>query len=1565
MLKNASVQNWLGAKVTTYLSGQLNAKVSIKKLGFTLFNYVNLEGLYIEDQQKDTLLYAGQAQVKLTDWFFVKDTVQLSYISLDNTLININRTDSVWNYQFAINAFTQKKDPTTKSSTTKKAIQLHFKDVSLNNLSLRYHDSWQGSHTTAQVSNIVIKVNTLNLNENIVNIENVAIKDPKINYYTTLPLKPQSAKTTTVKSTVVTTAKSSTSNPNIYLKNIEITNGEAVYKTINATVTNNLFNPNNINITKLNTSLTNVSWRNDTISAGLKLSLAEQCGFVINSLSTTLMVTPNELTIKNLQLRTPNSTLKTNLAVNAPNLLQNTQNVLNTATITTRFTQSTLSSKDAGYFIPSLQKLNKNVYIDGDLKGTLANLTATNLSLKESTNTLQGNMTITGLPNINNTTVTLTNSTVNTSYNAISTYLPSIKNIKNIALNQLGNISYAGNAVVNNKAVTAIGTLSTALGIIVTNTALTLPNNTTPLLYNSTISTSGYNLGKLLPNNKLGMASFKADINNNGSKKNNAILNADATIKSIYYNNYTFTNLAGKANFVNKILTTTISANDPNATLNLNGTANFNNDLPQYNFNSEIGILNLKATNLIPTDDYSLSGNAYINASGTNLKNILGTVTLANARLTNYGKPLPLTFVNLQIAQNLLNRSIAIKTNEFEGKINGVFDLVTLPKSIGFFLSKYYPTYFKNYAKTNDNQVFTFELKTLNVSDFTKLLNSKIGGLNQANISGSVNTITNTLNLNGTIPYFAYGNAYKLNNLVLNANGNDSSFIVNATAENITINDSTTFTNTNIDVQSTNNLTNLRVYSNSNTSFNMLNINTNLVLFNNGVQANFLPSNFTLNKKVWDIEKNSELILRQDLIAINKFTISHLNQQVTLQSQPDDIGNYYNIYADVKDVELSDFTPLFLPKKIMEIEGQATGRIIIKDPLGKAYINTNEITITDFVKDKEYIGELKIKGNYNTTTNQATYSLLSNNLQYKFDVTGSYNPQDSTGNALRNNIKLNGTNIKIVEPFLDSNLVNLKGQVSGEIEIFGSSKQQYILGNIIIQEPVQFTIPYTNVPYTVQKGSIAFNARDIDFSTLTLKDTLNNTASINRGRIYHDGFFGSMNLDIDISTEKLLLLNTTRINNSLFYGNAISDAKLRIKGPTNALKIGVVVTNPADANITLNTNSNNKTLGKADFITFKTYGELINQGKPQLKDGGIDLDLNITSNTNAKIRVILDELLGDNISAKGTGNIKLKIPAKGDMTLNGLYTVEEGDYDFSLNSFIRKPFKIKKGSTINWTGDPLNANININAFYTANNVSLNDMVANQANGNLNNIKADLKVNAALTNTLTKPNIKFGIDYETENQKKDQNIDNLIERIRKDDNLLNQQVAFLVLFDRLLPINTALNASQGISSAVSIVANSFISGFMAQQATSVINKLLAQAFPNTNIKANLDINAYTPGLERSIAQRVSSNLGLQWDLLDNRTSFIFSSNFDFGLAGSQNAIQVLPNFVFEYKIKLDGSVVGTLFRRTGIDPIQANLNRSRRISNGVGIVWRKESENFLDLFFQRKKKTEPKKIPQAL
>ncbi|MEI9810527.1 MAG: translocation/assembly module TamB domain-containing protein [Bacteroidota bacterium] len=134
--------------------------------------------------------------------------------------------------------------------------------------------------------------------------------------------------------------------------------------------------------------------------------------------------------------------------------------------------------------------------------------------------------------------------------------------------------------------------------------------------------------------------------------------------------------------------------------------------------------------------------------------------------------------------------------------------------------------------------------------------------------------------------------------------------------------------------------------------------------------------------------------------------------------------------------------------------------------------------------------------------------------------------------------------------------------------------------------------------------------------------------------------------------------------------------------------------------------------------------------------------------------------------------------------------MEEGDYLFTFQSFFKKPFKLRKGADnyISWTGDPYSAKINFEATYTAENVSFAPLVSSL---NLDQAIARQRENVyvvvKLTGDLFKPNFKFELDFPPNSiTKNDFAVASNIQQMEKNDNEINRQVTYLIVFNSFAP-----------------------------------------------------------------------------------------------------------------------------------------------------------------------------------
>src|SRR5690606_5078628 len=180
-------QNWITGKVMDRLSRDLQTKIEIKRVNFSLFNKMHLQGVLVEDRHQDTLLYAGEIRVRITDWFFLKKHVELKYVGMDDAIVRMHRFDSTWNHQFILDYFS-----TPSSGNTKKGgVQLSLKEISLNNVAFSKKDEWIGQDMHASIGSLRLDAKNLNFSKKLITINSLSIDDPIFRQYSYAGKRPK------------------------------------------------------------------------------------------------------------------------------------------------------------------------------------------------------------------------------------------------------------------------------------------------------------------------------------------------------------------------------------------------------------------------------------------------------------------------------------------------------------------------------------------------------------------------------------------------------------------------------------------------------------------------------------------------------------------------------------------------------------------------------------------------------------------------------------------------------------------------------------------------------------------------------------------------------------------------------------------------------------------------------------------------------------------------------------------------------------------------------------------------------------------------------------------------------------------------------------------------------------------------------------------------------------------------------------------------------------------------------------------------------------------------------
>jgi hypothetical protein len=133
------VQTWAAKKTASYLSGKLKTKIDIKSLYILPFSSVVMEGFYILDKQKDTVLSTPELTIDLNGFSLFNSiknkTIDFKQIRLNNGSAFLKRQkDSTTNIKFILDYF-KSTDTTKKTSAPWKTV---FEKIAVNNFHFRY-----------------------------------------------------------------------------------------------------------------------------------------------------------------------------------------------------------------------------------------------------------------------------------------------------------------------------------------------------------------------------------------------------------------------------------------------------------------------------------------------------------------------------------------------------------------------------------------------------------------------------------------------------------------------------------------------------------------------------------------------------------------------------------------------------------------------------------------------------------------------------------------------------------------------------------------------------------------------------------------------------------------------------------------------------------------------------------------------------------------------------------------------------------------------------------------------------------------------------------------------------------------------------------------------------------------------------------------------------------------------------------------------------------------------------------------------------------------------------------
>ncbi|MFO0479668.1 MAG: translocation/assembly module TamB domain-containing protein [Bacteroidota bacterium] len=1327
---------------------------------------------------------------------------------------------------------------------------------------------------------------------------------------------------------------------------LTLTNIDFTYKIIGDTSKiYNTINYKNIHLTNVNGSFSDIDFKNDTIFSQINnLTANEQCGLSLKNLTTQLSISSNHLHCDKLYLKTSNSLVKGNLSFKYDDW-SDYSNFINKVYIKCNLKDSTnLNMKDVTYFAKEISGFTEFFFVKGQIEGFVNDFHGSYLDLNYGKNTnFKGDISIRGLPDIKQSFIHIDAENISTSKYDIDHFpIPPfdkptfLKLPKEVA--KLGIVKYKGkfDGFINN--FFSYGTFKTDVGDLKTNIQLRDNSKTKLIEYTGSLSSSNFNLFKLISvPNFSGPIVFTSKIKGKGLTLKDIDVLLDADVQSLTYNLYQYQKIKVNGAFKNKIFNGKLICKDVNADFDFIGSVDFNQRIPKMDFISTINNFDLLQTHFSSSKlDGKISSQILINLYGDNIDNLSGQINFDHTIYTNATKDYKLNTFNLDLDQVSDLKNIKLNSNIFNFQLDGKYKLSTLPNAFSQYLNNYFPTFFKTSNKSVYNDKVNLKLKIKDFILIKELFLKDLMISPNSMVEVSFDAGINYLYLKTTNDLVNYaGVKFYKNNFIINSLTDGINF--NYSASTISANDSLFIKNTSIELVANDKKSNFNLsWNNSTKPLNSGIFNGNIFFDNSKAEVIFDKIKITASDSVWQIAKQSSISIDTTFaISIRPIIIYNNNQLITIEGKLSKKSTD-KFYLSIENFKPSQFNPILAKSKI-SLDGSITGNVSIYGAFDKSILTSN-INFFDLKFNQKLVGSGEITSEYNPEKEYVSISGYSSfakdldgNLLKNIDFTGVYYNKKKEDN-LDIKFKAEPFDLAFLQPYLKDILTVKVGYLNGTGQITGTLQKPLINAKLKIMKCV-ILVDYLNVQYTLS-GDVNVKPNQLNFDNLEIRDKTGNSGSVD-GNIFHNNF-NNMRIDFDVNTKKMMLLNTTSANNSSYYGTAYASGNVGIYGFMDDVKVEVNMKTNGGTRIYIPLSASTEVANNEfiQFVTKDTVKKIVPVSKSNLS-----LAFNLQATSDAEVQLIFDEKSGDVIKAKGDGYLNFTINSKGKFDMFGDYVLSTGDYLFTLENFITKKFEIEKGSSIKWNGNIYKADIDIVANYSQR-ASVKPLFPNDSSSNYNK-RFPVYCKLFMKDKLTSPDISFGIDLPTI----DENTRSLIKNLLIDPSELNRQVfSLLLLRSFVTPISVAGGSGVNAGNAAAATGSEMLS-----------NKLSSWL---NGVTKNIDVGVnYRPGNSLSNDQL---DLALSKQLFNNRLVIdgnigVTNNNLNNKTANNSNLI---GDVTLEYKLTESGKYRLKGFNRSN-DNTQV-LNSGGPFTQGVGVFYREEFENFRELYRRYLAKLKKKK-----
>jgi translocation and assembly module TamB len=698
-----------------------------------------------------------------------------------------------------------------------------------------------------------------------------------------------------------------------------------------------------------------------------------------------------------------------------------------------------------------------------------------------------------------------------------------------------------------------------------------------------------------------------------------------------------------------------------------------------------------------------------------------------------------------------------------------------------------------------------------------------------------------------------------------------------------------------------------------------------------------------LNYQDWNVHPENAIFIYNDSLHIYDFQLGRNQQKISIQNTfPVDLPHIGILF---EEFELGTFTSYLFPD-VGKVDGDVNGQFLLINPFDKKGLTAN-LAVQNIVFLNRKFGNLNLNAASNGSESYST-EIIWKGEDMDVILNGKYYYLNKEP-IIDISADLHKVEMRFLQQFASEWISDASGIINANAKISGPLSQLAYHGAFHLKD-VSMKINELESKYSFGDEKISFNEKEIEFKHFTIIDENENVFRSN-GKIKIDKP-ANPGFDLNFVAKDFMLINSSPNPTADFYGKVFFDLDAQLGGDLNS----------PDLNMSLRLNRNTEFTyylphSQIDLIEREGVVLFVNKAEETSNDlqdedkefeilkslRGFEVAIHLSMNPMARFSVYLDKVTGDHAMFQGQADLMMNMSRNGKVDLSGQYEVGSGYFDMNLYNLVSRRFDIGPGSTINWYGDPLDADLNIRAIYqveTTPTPLMAQQLASQDAATQNRFRRQLPFLVFLNvkGSINTPELSFQLDM-PENRRAvlEGKVYDRILQVNQREDELNKQVFSLLVLNRFFP-ETGSDGSQGGMAAM--VRNN-INQALSDQLNVFSNKLMG----STGIQLNFDFQSYTD-LESGAAQdRTDLDISAQTSLFNER--LVVEAGGQVNVQGDVRPGEsnlALGNVRVEYLITEDGRWRAKGFRKNEFE----NVIDGQVIISGLSLIFNKEFNDFLEL-----------------